>query len=115
MLASLLYFFEYLHVFFNRRLKASSAKPTNSSFDQSFDFDFHSSTLDNMDLPASEIQYQQAHITDNATNSIIAANVACSLVAGSAVVLRITSRRLKKLSLGIDDYMAMLALVRFTV
>lgn len=66
-----------------------------------------------MGSPASEIQYEQAHITDNATNSIILANAICSVVAGSAVLLRITSRRLKKLSLGVDDYMAMLAVVRF--
>ena len=66
-----------------------------------------------MGSPASEIQYEQAHITDSATSSVILANVICSVVAGSAVLLRITSRRLKKLSLGVDDYMAMLAVVRF--
>ena len=66
-----------------------------------------------MGSPAMEFQYEQAHITDNLTNSIIAANVICSLVAGSAVLLRIVSRRLKKLSLGVDDYMAMSAMVRF--
>lgn len=63
--------------------------------------------------PAGELQYEEAHITDNATNSIIVANVICSLVAGSAVLLRIISRRLKKISLGVDDYMAMSAMVRF--
>ena len=66
-----------------------------------------------MGSPAREVQYEQAHITDNLTYSIIAANVICPLVAGSAVLLRIISRRLKKLSLGVDDYMAMLAMVRF--
>ena len=66
-----------------------------------------------MESPARESQYQQAHIADNATNSIIVANVICSLVATTAVLLRIISRRLKKLSLGVDDYMAMLTMVRF--
>ena len=67
-----------------------------------------------MGSPAREFQYQQAHIADNATTSIIVANVISSLFAGSAVLLRIISRRLKKLSLGVDDYMAMLAMVRFS-
>ena len=66
-----------------------------------------------MGSPARELQYEQAHITDNATNSVIVANVICALIAGSAVLLRIVSRRLKKLSLGVDDYMAMSAMVRF--
>ena len=69
-----------------------------------------------MESPAKEFQYEQyeqAHITDNATNSIIVANVICSLVAASAVLLRIISRRLKKLSLAVDDYMAISAMVRF--
>ena len=66
-----------------------------------------------MGSPARELQYEQANINDNATNSVIVANVICSLVAGSAVLLRIISRRLKKLSLGVDDYMAMSAMVRF--
>lgn len=67
-----------------------------------------------MESPAKEFQYQQAHITDNVTTSLIVANVICSLVAGSAVLLRIISRRLKKLSLGVDDYMALSAMVRFS-
>lgn len=66
-----------------------------------------------MESPASELQYERAHITDNATDSIIAANVICSVIAGTAVSLRLISRRLKRLSLGVDDYMAILALVRF--
>ena len=65
-----------------------------------------------MALPASEIQYEQAHITDNATNSILAASVICFVVAGSAVSLRLISRRLKQLSLGVDDYLAIVAMVR---
>ena len=65
-----------------------------------------------MEPPHSEIQYEQAHITDNAVPSLIATNIFCLMIAGSAVVLRLISRRLNRLSLGIDDYMAVLAMVR---
>ena len=66
-----------------------------------------------MESAASEFRCEQVHITDDATKLIIAANVVCAMVAGSAVSLRLISRRLKQLSLGIDDYMAIVAMVRF--
>lgn len=72
----------------------------------------HLLILATMALTASEIRYEQAHITDNATTSIIAANVICFTVACCAISLRLVSRRLRRLQLGIDDYFAMLAMVR---
>lgn len=64
-----------------------------------------------MALKPSEAKYDQDHIADNATTSIILANVICSAVAGIAVFSRLVSRRLRRLSLQTDDYLALIAMV----
>ncbi|KAI9876590.1 MAG: hypothetical protein M1830_006168 [Pleopsidium flavum] len=64
------------------------------------------------ELPASEIQYQQAHISDDRTTSIIVSNVICFVAACVAVSLRLISRRLSVVSMQADDYMILVALVR---
>lgn len=58
-----------------------------------------------MALPPSEIQYQEAHIKDNAQPSIIAANVITFTIACIATLLRLIARRLQRLKLQTDDYM----------
>ena len=60
-----------------------------------------------MALSSSEIQYQEAHIKDNATASIIAANVITFTIALIATFLRLIARRLQRLTLQTDDFMLM--------
>ena len=65
-----------------------------------------------MDLPPTEIEYEEAHIFDDDTATIVTAVATCFFVAFVAVTLRLISRRLKHQCLQHDDYMAIVALVR---
>ena len=58
-----------------------------------------------MALPPSDIQYQEAHIKDNAQTSIIASFVITFTIAFIATFLRLIARRLQRLKLQTDDYM----------
>ena len=64
-----------------------------------------------MDLPPTEVQYEEAHVSDDDTATIVTAVATCFLVAFVAVTLRLISRRLKHQYLQKDDYMAIIALV----
>ncbi len=65
-----------------------------------------------MELPPSEVQYENAHISDDDSATVITAVATCSFIAFTAVILRLISRRLKHVSLRQDDYAAIVALVR---
>ena len=58
-----------------------------------------------------QLQYMKAHITDDATSSVLGANIACLTLSYLAVVLRFLSRRLSRASFGADDWIILGALV----
>lgn len=62
---------------------------------------------------AQEIQYQLAHIHQDRSNEIVVSHGVCIVIAVVAVILRFSSRRLCKAPLLADDYMIIVALVRF--
>ena len=59
-----------------------------------------------------EIAYQEAHITDNRSGSIIAAGVTCYTIGIIAVALRFLSRRISKIRYEWDDWLVCAGLVR---
>ena len=59
-----------------------------------------------------ELQYMQSHIHDNRSGQLYAANVVCAFAAYLAVSLRFLARSRSKASYGIDDWLAVAALVR---
>ena len=59
-----------------------------------------------------EIAYQEAHITDDKTGSIIAANATCYAIGIIAVALRFLSRRISKIKYELDDWLVVVGLVR---
>ena len=61
-----------------------------------------------MDLSPPTLQQIKATRRPN----IVAGNVTVAIAAVIAVILRVVSRRLKKISLGPDDYTIFIALVR---
>ena len=65
-------------------------------------------------LPPQEIAYEMKHTQDDTTAAVVACIVPCFVISCTAVTLRIVARRLKHLSLEMDDYMAMLGMVRET-
>ena len=58
-----------------------------------------------------EIQYLEQHLQDDRRRDIIAANIACGAIAYFAIALRLVSRRLKQLPLGLDDWTIIAGLV----
>ena len=65
-----------------------------------------------MNLPPAEIEYEEAHISDDDAATIVTAIATCFFVSFVAVTLRLISRRLKHQYLPKDDSMAITALVR---
>ena len=63
---------------------------------------------------AQEIQYQLAHIHQDRSNDIVVSHSICIVIAVVAVVMRFSSRRLCKAPILADDYMIIVALVRFS-
>ena len=62
--------------------------------------------------PTAEVQYQQAHINDSRQAGMVA-NIAIWQIATVLIVgLRITCRRWKRISLGMDDFVILVGLVR---
>ena len=59
-----------------------------------------------------EIAYQEAHITDDRSGSIIAANATCYAIGIIAVALRFLSRRISKIRYEWDDWLVVAGLVR---
>lgn len=69
-----------------------------------------------MALPnTQEIQYQLAHIHEDRSNDIVVSHAICIVIAVVAVVLRFASRRLCKAPILADDFMTIVALVRFSL
>lgn len=64
---------------------------------------------------AQEIQYQLAHIHEDRSNDIVVSHGICIVIAVVAVLLRFSSRRLCKAPILADDYMTIVALVRFSL
>ena len=62
-----------------------------------------------------EIQYQLAHIHEDRSNDIVVSHAICIVIAVVAVVLRFASRRICKAPILADDYMTIVALVRFSL
>lgn len=49
---------------------------------------------------------------ESQANSVLAGNLSVSILATIAVALRLLARRVQKVTLGYDDYLILLALVR---
>lgn len=64
-------------------------------------------------LPASEIAYQQAHINDNLSTTLIAVSTIFCGVALLSLVVRLIARRLANASFGWDDYFAIATMVGY--
>ena len=64
-----------------------------------------------MSLSPGEISYEKAHITDDRTGQVTAANVVCCIVAILAVALRFLSRKYANAHLGADDWLLVASLV----
>ncbi|KAG7006141.1 hypothetical protein G7Y79_00016g041260 [Physcia stellaris] len=62
-------------------------------------------------LPPSEIAYQQAHIDDNLSTTLIAVSTIFCGVALLSLVVRLIARRLARASFGWDDYLAIATMV----
>ena len=58
-----------------------------------------------------EIAVETAHYDDNKSPTVIAGSIILIATATLAVILRLVSRRFRRLQLGADDYMIILALV----
>lgn len=64
-------------------------------------------------LPSSEIAYQQAHINDNHSTTLIAVSTVFCGVALLSLVVRLIARRLANAILGWDDYLAIATMVEY--
>jgi len=62
-----------------------------------------------------EMQQLEAHKTDTQQPNIIAALIVCSILAYTAVALRLFARHKQKVNLGADDWWIMGALVFITL
>ena len=62
-------------------------------------------------LSTSEIEHEQEHRHDSRVISIVVSNIVVFAFAAIAVVLRLLSRRMRRLAMETDDYMAVIALV----
>lgn len=60
-----------------------------------------------------EIQYQEEHVHDDRSGNIVTSHAICISIAAIAVLLRLIARRMCKASIQADDWMIMVALVRF--
>lgn len=63
-------------------------------------------------LPPKEAQYQLAHIHDSRKASVAAAYAVCLPIAFIAVIMRFVSRRIGRVSYGLDDWVIVMAYVR---
>lgn len=66
------------------------------------------------DRSASEIAHQEAHINQNLSPTLI---IVCSIFTGAALfclIARVTIKHLTKVSLGLDDFLAVAAGVNFS-
>ena len=59
-----------------------------------------------------EIAYQEAHINDDKSGSIIAASATCYAIGIIAVALRFLSRRISRIRYEWDDWLCVAGLVR---
>ena len=66
-------------------------------------------------LPPEEIAYQEAHIRENKGPVLIGTCVMLLALSTTAVVLRILSRRIKRVKLAADDHLIFLAQVSYTL
>ena len=65
-----------------------------------------------MNIPVMELSHRNADFDQqNISRSVIASTVAFVLIATAAVVLRLISRRVKRVALGSDDYTIVFGLV----
>lgn len=60
----------------------------------------------------SDIQYQLEHLHDNKIPQLLVSQITCFVLAITAVILRLVSRRLNQASIQSDDYMILIALVK---
>ena len=67
-----------------------------------------------MGVDKTSIEYQKAHAYENRATAIIIPHVVCLVFAVTAVVLRFISRRLKA-GIHLDDWVCLLALVRYSI
>ena len=66
-------------------------------------------------LPPEEIAYQEAHIRENKGPILIGTCVMLLALSTTTVILRIISRRIKRVKLAADDYLIFLAQVSCTL
>lgn len=63
-------------------------------------------------LSSSDIHYQLEHLHDSKIPLLLVSQIICFVLAVTAVILRLVSRRLNKASIQSDDYMILIALVK---
>lgn len=66
-------------------------------------------------LSPSDIQYQLDHLHDSRVHELLVAQIICFVLAVTAVILRLASRRLSKVPVQFDDYMTLMALVTLSL
>lgn len=67
-----------------------------------------------MEKPTPEdIQYQLEHHNDSFVDEVLVSMSICLALATIAVILRVVARRMSKASIGKDDHMIFVALVRY--
>ena len=64
-------------------------------------------------LPPSEIAYQEAHINDNLSTTLIVVSTVFTALGLLSLLARLIARRLARAHLGWDDYLAIAAMVNF--
>ena len=62
-------------------------------------------------LPADEAQYQLTHIHDSKRISIAVTYTICLPIISIAIILRFVSRRIGRISYGLDDWVMVMAYV----
>ena len=65
----------------------------------------------NSPITAAETAYDLQHSKDSAVTSLVVCLVISYMMAATAVAMRLLARRLKRLKLAMDDYMAIVAMV----
>lgn len=63
-------------------------------------------------LPQSEINFEEAHINDNLSTGVIAVCNVFTALALLSLIARLVARRWVKAPLGLDDYLAIAAMVK---
>ena len=90
-----------------------STGSTVLNLDEDFSAYLHNLAMSSLQMTP-EVQYHIAHVGDNRSADIIAAQSIMLVVAYIAVGLRLLARRVSRAGMGYDDWMILIALVSNT-